>query len=236
MIGLAQIAVKTTTVKQLEAAAALKRAAQHSAEHSSKLQFLALMLNSDPTEDPDRFKKVFKSLNQVKKDLNAESKADLEKNDKCKADLEEKTDQAQTSANFVDEKSRFINRTEFEVADLYAQINKTVEEIEQEEWGLDDATKERDAANAAFIQEKDSLTAAIGFIKKAIKELKKYYDEHGFGLLAKSRGVVKKVSAPVKAKHTASLVAAKAKVHSGQPTDPMTMTVEAGKAPPPPPP
>jgi hypothetical protein len=240
-IGLAQIAVKTTTLKQQEAAAALERAAQHSNEHSSMLQYLALTLNSglskeDPTKDPDRFKKVFKSLNQVKKDLNEESKDDLKKKEKCNEDLTEKTAEAQTSANFVDEKSRFINRTEFEVAELYAQINKTVEEIEQEEWDLDDAKKERDAANAAFIQEKDSLTAAIDFIKKAIKELEKFYKDAGLDLLAKSKGDVKKAPAPKEVKHTASLVVAKAKVHLNQPTDPMTMTVEAGKAPPPPPP
>ena len=145
------------------------------------------MLKEDPTKDPDKFKKVFKALNQVKKDLNEESKADLEKKEKCNADLTAKTSEVQTSANFIDEKSRFINRTKFEVADLYEQVNKTVEEIEQEEWDLDDATKERDAANAAFIQEKDSLTAAIGFIKKAIKQLEKFYSDAGLGLLARQR-------------------------------------------------
>merc|ERR1719321_1234079 len=192
------------------------------------------MVKEDPTKDPDRFKKVFKSLNQVKKDLNAESKADLKKKEKCQEDLTAKTSEVQTSANFVDDKSRFINRTEFEVADLYEQVNKTVEEVEAEEWGLDDATKQRDAANAAFIQEKDSLTAAIGFIKKAIKSLEKFYSDAGLGLIARQRGTVKKVPAPKEVKHTASLVVTK--VHSTQPTDPMTMTVEAGKAPPPPPP
>jgi chromosome segregation ATPase len=233
-IGLTQIAVKTTTFRQQAAVSALERAALHSSTHSSKLQFLALMLKEDP--DPDRFKKVFKSLNQVKKDLNAESKADLEKKEECNTQLTTKTDEVQTSANFIDEKSRFINRTEFEVSALYEGINKTVEEIEQEEWDLDDATKKRDEANAAFIQEKDSLTAAIDFIKKAIKELENYYDTHGFSLLATKPGTVKKVPALKEVvKHTASLVVAKAKVHSGQPTDPMTMTVEAGKAPPPPP-
>jgi len=235
-IGLTQIEMKTISSRQQQAVSALERAAQHSSTHSSTFYHLALMLKEEPAKDPDRFKKVFKSLNQVKKDLNAESKADLKKKEQCEKDLTEKTDEVQTSANFVDEKSRFINRTKFEVSALYEEINKTVEEIEQEEWDLDDATKERDAANAAFIQEKDSLTAAIDFIKKAIKELEKFYDANGFSLLATKPGTVKKVSAPVKAKHTASLVAAKAKVHSGQPTDPMTMTVEAGKAPPPPPP
>merc|ERR1719207_330898 len=84
--------------------------------------------------DDGRFDKVIEILNNVKKDLNKESTDDKEKKDDCDTKLQEKTADAQESANFIDDKSRLINRTKYEVEELYGKVNKTVEEVAELEW------------------------------------------------------------------------------------------------------
>merc|ERR1719321_67853 len=101
--------------------------------------------------------------------MNEEAKEDFEKKKSCLTELKEKTAEAQAASNFIDDKSRFINRTKFEVADLYATVNRTIEEIEEAEWDLNDATAEREAAHNAFGKEKMGLQAAIGLIEDAKK-------------------------------------------------------------------
>jgi len=168
---------------------------------SSRLLHLARRV-----EREDSFDKVLEILNNVKKDMTKESKDDKEKKDDCDEKLTDKTSDAQTSANFVDEKSRLINRTHVEIAALYEKVNKTVEEVEELEWELNDATNERLDINEAYEKEKAGLVAAISFIKKAKKALEKFYEQNGLSLL-----------------------------QSGEERQP-DLVVEAGKEPPPPPP
>lgn len=200
-------------------------------------------------KEDGRFDKVMKVLNKVKTDLNKESKRDLEKKDECDTIVTEKTAEAQTSANEIDEKSRFINRTEFQIVDLKGVVNKTIEEVEDLEWELHDATNEREATNEAYEKEKLSYQAAIEFIKKATKQLQKFYEDNGLALIqkpsqkSKASASKNKVQAPAhstsKLPHRASLVAHKRvqlKKQAPAEFDARDMVVEAGKAPPPPPP
>jgi len=137
--------------------------------------------------DDGRFDKIFKILNNVKKDLTKESSDDKDKKDECETTLTEKTGEAQTSANVVDEKSRLINRTRFEVTDLYAVVNKTIEEVEELEWELNDATMQREETTNAYSKEKAGLQAAISFIKQATKALEKFYDDNNLNLVQVQR-------------------------------------------------
>merc|ERR1719428_2430932 len=156
-------------------------------------------------EREDSFDKVLKILNNVKKDMTKESKDDKFKKTTCDAKLTSKTSGAQTSANFIDEKTRFINRTKFEITQLYEKVNKTVEEVEELEWELNDLTNERLDINEAYEKEKAGLVSAISFIKQAKKALEKFYEKNGLSLL-----------------------------QSGEERQP-DLVVEAGKEPPPPP-
>merc|ERR1719420_260699 len=131
-------------------------------------------------KEDGRFDKVIEILNNVKKDLMKESKEDKEKKEECDDTLTEKTEEAQTSANIIDEKSRVINRTKFEVVELKEEVNKTVEEVVELEWELNDATLQRASNNEAFEKEKVGLEAAIDFIDQAKKTLEKYFDDHQF--------------------------------------------------------
>merc|ERR1719191_1974162 len=106
------------------------------------------------------------------------SKDDKKKKEECDTTLTEKTEEAQTSANIIDEKSRVINRTKGEVVELQEEVNKTVDEVAELEWELNDATIQRASMNEAYAKEKVGLEAAIDFIGKAKKALEKYYDEH----------------------------------------------------------
>jgi len=132
-------------------------------------------------KEEGRFDKVIEILNNVKKDLMKESKADKKKKGECDTTLTEKTEEAQTSANIVDEKSRTINRTKFEVVELKEEVNKTVDEVVELEWELNDATLQRASMNEAYAKEKVGLEAAIDFIGKAKKTLEDYYDKHQSG-------------------------------------------------------
>merc|ERR1719171_2030128 len=132
-------------------------------------------------------------MNNIKKDMNEEAKEDFEKKKTCETELQEKTSEAMQSSNFIDDRSRFINRTKFEVKDLYATVNKTIEEIEDAEWELNDATKAREEQHAAFQKEKAGLEAAIGFIDGAKKALEKFYQDNGL-IQTGSSGVRKAVN------------------------------------------
>merc|ERR550537_1836249 len=138
----------------------------------------ALARKVELLKEDGRFDKVIEILNDVKKDLMKESKDDKKKKEECDETLTEKTEEAQTSANIIDEKSRTINRTKFEVVELKEEVNKTVDEVVELEWELNDATLQRASMNEAYAKEKVGLEAAIDFIEKAKKALEKYYDDH----------------------------------------------------------
>jgi len=140
----------------------------------------ALARKIEVMKEEGRFDKVVKILNDVKKDLMKESKADKKKKEECDTTLTEKTEEAQTSANIIDEKSRVINRTKGEVVELQVEVNKTVDEVVELEWELNDATLQRASMNEAYAKEKAGLEAAIGFIGQAKKALEKFYDDHMF--------------------------------------------------------
>merc|ERR1719456_786279 len=127
----------------------------------------ALARKIELSKEEGRFDKVIEILNDVKKDLMKESKADKKKKEECDTTLTEKTEEAQTSANIIDEKSRVINRTKFEVVELQEEVNKTVDEVAELEWELNDATLQRASMNEAYAKEKVGLEAAIDFIEKA---------------------------------------------------------------------
>merc|ERR1719502_2017207 len=101
-------------------------------------------------KEEGRFDKVIAILNDVKKDLMKESKADKKKKEECDDKLTEKTEEAQTSANIIDEKSRVINRTKFEVVELQVEVNKTVDEVAELEWEMNHATLQRGEMNEAY--------------------------------------------------------------------------------------
>jgi len=165
-------------------------------------------------EREDEFGKVLDILNNVKKDMTKESKEDKKQKEECDTKLTEKTEEAQTSANFVDEKSRMINRTKVEISELYEKVNKTVDEVEELEWELNDLTNERMDFNEAYEKEKAGLIAAIAFIKDAKKALEKFYDTNGLSFLQVGAAVDRSTH-----------------MKTRQPD----LVVEAGKAPPPPP-
>merc|ERR1719324_194196 len=126
----------------------------------------------------NNFDKVIEILENVKKDLMKESKDDKKKKEECDNTLTTKTEESQTSANIIDEKSRTINRTKFEVVELQVEVNKTIDEVVELEWELNDATLQRADMNEAYAKEKVGLEAAIDFIEKAKKALEKYFDDH----------------------------------------------------------
>lgn len=164
-------------------------------------------------EREDAFDEVLKILNNVKKDMTKESVDDKVKKEDCDSKLTEQTLEAQTSANFIDEKTRMINRTKVEITELYEKVNKTVEEVEELEWELNDLTNERMDFNEAYEKEKAGLTAAIAFIKDAKKALEKFYNDNGLSFSQRDARV------------------RRTQVMNEQPD----LVVEAGKAPPPPP-
>merc|ERR1719265_487519 len=129
-------------------------------------QMWSLARKIEIMKEDGRFDKVIEILNNVKKDLMKESKNDKKKKEECDDTLTSKTEEAQTSANIIDEKSRVINRTKFEVVEL--------------EWEFNDATLQRAANNEAYAKEKVGLEAAIDFIGQAKATLKKFYDDHMF--------------------------------------------------------
>jgi len=193
------------------AAAALREfALKNFIKNDRRLRDLAHRMGRE--EPAGGFEQVIKLMNNIKKDLNQEAKDDAEKGKQCEKDLTEKTSAAQVSSNFIDDKSRFINRTEFQIADLYATVNKTIEEIEDAEWDLNDATREREQYHEAFLQEQAELATAIDFIKSAKAAMKKFYDDNGLSLV--QRGTQQRAVAP-----------------SGE----IPLIIEAGKEPPPPP-
>merc|ERR1719375_1810029 len=128
----------------------------------------------------NNFDKVIEILENVKKDLMKESKDDKKKKEECDNTLTTKTEESQTSANIIDEKSRTINRTKFEVVELQVEVNKTVDEVAELEWELNDATIQRGEMNEAYAKEKVGLEAAIDFIGQAKAALEKFYDDHMF--------------------------------------------------------
>jgi chromosome segregation ATPase len=200
------------------------------AEHKKTIRKLVDMLRAKAREGGD-FDVVHKILNKQKKDLNVEAEADIEKKEECEELLVEKTESAQSSSNFIDEKSRYINRTEYEVADLWDVVNKTVDEIMEIEWELNDATVERDDYHNAFLKEKAGLEAAIGFIEQAKKALDKFYEDNSLGAHAAlvQTHHARRLQKPKKA---AALVRLKVSTKKAANPD---MIVEAGKDPPPPP-
>lgn len=192
---------------------------KHAKGRNARLLRLAARVereDGDGDEGSEGFDKVLKILNNVKKDMTKESKEDKEKKDECDTKLTEKTSEAQSSANFIDEKSRMINRTKFEITELYEKVNKTVEEVEELEWELNDLTNERADTNEAYEKEKAGLISAIDFIKQAKKALTKFYKKNNFNLL----------QTEAQSGETKST-----RVEKRQPD----LVVEAGKAPPPPP-
>merc|ERR1719388_578199 len=101
------------------------------AEHQKRVRALVDQLRQAAHKGDDEFGVVNDVLSDVKEDLNKEAEADMKKKKKCEKLLVSKTAQSQSSSNFIDEKTRFINRTEFEIEDLYGIVNKTVGEIEK---------------------------------------------------------------------------------------------------------
>jgi len=192
-------------------------------EHKKKIQKLVDMLRTRAqNEAQGEFDVVHKILNKQKQALMDEAGADMEKKEECETNLVEKTESAQSSSNFMDEKTRFINRTEFEVADLWDVVNKTVDEVEETEWELNDATVERADYHTAFLKEKAGLEAAISFIEQAKKALDKFYEDNSLGahaFLQKQAKLQKRFGLRVGTKKAAN----------------PDMIVEAGKDPPPPP-
>jgi len=192
-------------------------------EHKKKIQKLVDMLRTRAqNEAQGEFDVVHKILNKQKQALMDEAEADMEKKEECETNLVEKTEGAQSSSNFMDEKTRFINRTEFEVEDLWDVVNKTVDEVEETEWELNDATVERADYHTAFLKEKAGLEAAISFIEQAKKALDKFYEDNSLGahaFLQKQAKLQKRLG-----------------LHGGmkKAANP-DMIVEAGKDPPPPP-
>merc|ERR1719160_2138699 len=178
-----QVASKQNSAVQLfkkkisNAVTALRLAARK--VHKGR-EMWALARKIELLKEEGRFDKVIEILNDVKKDLMKESKADKKKKEECDTTLTEKTEEAQTSANIIDEKSRVINRTKFEVVELQVEVNKTVDEVAELEWELNDATLQRASMNEAYAKEKVGLEAAIDFIKQAKKALEKFYDDHMF--------------------------------------------------------
>jgi len=170
-------AVQQYGKKVSNAVAALRRAAQKI--HKGR-EMWALARKIELLKEEGRFDKVIEILNNVKKDLMKESKADKKKKEKCDTTLTEKTEEAQTSANIIDEKTRVINRTKGEVSELQMEVNKTIDEVAELEWELNDATIQRGEMNEAYAKEKVGLEAAIDFIGQAKKALEKFYDDHMF--------------------------------------------------------
>jgi hypothetical protein len=163
--------------KMSDAVSALRVAAR---KVNKGRELWALARKVEILKEDGRFDKVIEILNNVKKDLMKESKEDKKKKKECDKTLTEKTEEAQTSANIIDEKSRVINRTKFEVVELQVEVNKTVDEVVELEWELNDATLQRAENNEAYAKEKVGLEAAIGFIESAKKALEKFYDDHMF--------------------------------------------------------
>merc|ERR1719161_1130136 len=58
------------------------------------------------------------------------------------------------------------------------EVNKTIDEVAELEWELNDATIQRGEMNEAYAKEKVGLEAAIDFIGQAKKALEKFYDDH----------------------------------------------------------
>merc|ERR1719375_204453 len=170
-------AVKLFRKKMSNAVAALRFAAKKM--HKGR-ELWALARKIEVLKEEGRFDKVIEILNDVKKDLMKESKADKKKKEECDTTLTEKTEEAQTSANIIDDKSRVINRTKGEVVELQVEVNKTIDEVAELEWELNDATLQRASMNEAYAKEKVGLEAAIDFIGKAKKALEKFYDDHMF--------------------------------------------------------
>merc|ERR1719316_1665101 len=164
-------------MKMSDAVTVLRLAARKT--HKGR-ELWALARKIEVMKEEGRFDKVIEILNNVKKDLMKESKDDKKKKGDCDETLTTKTEDAQTSANIIDEKSRVINRTKFEVVELKEEVNKTVDEIVELEWELNDATLQRAANNEAYAKEKVGLEAAIDFIGQAKATLKKFYDDHMF--------------------------------------------------------
>merc|ERR1719321_1213274 len=164
--------------KKMSDAVTVLRLAARKANKGRKMWALARKV--EIMKEEGRFDKVIEILNNVKKDLMKESKDDKKKKADCDDTLTDKTEEAQTSANIIDEKSRVINRTKFEVVELKEEVNKTVDEVVELEWELNDATLQRAANNEAYAKEKVGLEAAIDFIGQAKKTLEKFYDDHMF--------------------------------------------------------
>merc|ERR1719375_1819876 len=137
-------AVKLFRKKMSNAVAALRFAAKKM--HKGR-ELWALARKIEVLKEEGRLDKVIEILNDVKKDLMKESKADKKKKEECDTTLTEKTEEAQTSANIIDDKSRVINRTKGEVVELQVEVNKTIGEVEELEWELNDATLQRASMN-----------------------------------------------------------------------------------------
>merc|ERR1719265_2815322 len=164
--------------KMSDAVTALRKAPKK--VHQGR-ELWAIARKIEVLKEDGRFDKVIEILNNVKKDLMKESKNDKKKKGDCDDTLTSKTEESQTSANIIDEKSRVINRTKFEVVELQVEVNKTVDEVAELEWELNDATLQRASNNEIYAKEKVGLQAAIDFIDQAKKTLEKYFDKHQSG-------------------------------------------------------
>jgi len=144
--------------------------------HSTRLARIANGVRTGHT-----FTAVLEEIEKMKKTIAEEGQADKEQFDWCKKerknskkDLEDKKSEIKTLKEAIDKLDDRINDPK---TGLKAEISDTEDDLVQNQKDQAEATKTRKEENVAYLEDVKNLSEAESILTKAIKVLKRYYDQ-----------------------------------------------------------
>lgn len=144
--------------------------------HSTRLARIANGIRAGHT-----FTAVLDEIEKMKKTIAEEGQADKEQFDWCKKerknsekDLEAKKSEIKTLNEAIDSLDNKINDPK---TGLKVQISDTEDDLVENQKSQADQTQTRKEENAAYLEDVSNLSDAEGILTKAIKVLKRYYDQ-----------------------------------------------------------
>jgi len=139
----------------------------------------------------DRFKPIIEKIDLLVTMIGEEEASDLAKKESCEKSRAENTREAIKISRAIDEDTELMAKLTSEIEQLDQQIKENNEAIKVLEAQMDEAIKQRDAENTAYLAGKADDEAAAATVQSAYDVLETFYRDEGLML------VQKKASAPV---------------------------------------
>jgi peptidoglycan hydrolase CwlO-like protein len=169
--------LQTGATQQLSVAQVLKKAAQQSGD--GRLALLASRVSkTDPLATGSHFDKVIAAIDKMIGTLQGEEKTDLENKEVCEKDRADDTRTAIKAGRTMDEHTDTITELKARIAEIEINIEENNKEIANLDDELEQATKDRTDAHAAWANNNADDEAAAALVIRAKDVLANFYKEN----------------------------------------------------------